>query len=49
MDALIATFLLLGTMLGAVAQLPVHVSLIGGAVIGVWLTLFLVREHLNGR
>lgn len=49
MSALVATLALLGILLGAVAQLPAHVSLIGGVVIGAWLTVFLVREHLTGR
>ncbi|WSQ09300.1 hypothetical protein OG604_16810 [Streptomyces sp. NBC_01231] len=49
MNALVASLALLGTLLGAVAQLPVHLSLIGGLVIGTWLTAFLVREHLTGR
>ncbi|MFD3789436.1 hypothetical protein [Streptomyces cyaneofuscatus] len=42
---LVAALLLLGIALGAVAQLPVPVSLAAGAVIGCWLLIFAARER----
>ncbi|MBT2377927.1 MULTISPECIES: hypothetical protein [unclassified Streptomyces] len=45
MLVLVAALLLLGITLGAVAQLPVPVSLAAAAVIGCWLLTFAVRER----
>ncbi|MEW1757995.1 hypothetical protein AB0393_15965 [Streptomyces cyaneofuscatus] len=45
MLVLVAALLLLGIALGAVAQLPVPVSLAAGAVIGCWLLIFAARER----
>ncbi|MDT0491582.1 hypothetical protein ACPEIF_23960 [Streptomyces sp. NPDC012600] len=45
MLVLVAALLLLGIALGAVAQLPVPVSLAAGSVIGVWLLIFAARER----
>ncbi|MGA5470194.1 hypothetical protein [Streptomyces arboris] len=45
MLVLVAALLLLGIALGAVAQLPVQVSLAAGAVIGCWLLIFAARER----
>ncbi|MGW0736888.1 hypothetical protein [Streptomyces sp. NPDC002851] len=46
MIVLVAALLLLGVVLGAVAQLPLAASFVAAAVIGGWLTAFAVREHL---
>lgn len=45
MLVLVAALLLLGIALGAVAQLPVPVSLAAASVIGCWLLIFAVRER----
>ncbi|WP_405602372.1 hypothetical protein OG741_27775 [Streptomyces sp. NBC_01410] len=45
MIALVAALLLLGIMLGAVAQLPLPVSLVACTLIGAWLLVFAVRER----
>ncbi|MEV6393219.1 hypothetical protein AB0M39_00255 [Streptomyces sp. NPDC051907] len=45
MIALVAVLLLLGIMLGAVTQLPLPVSVVAAALIGVWLLVFAVRER----
>ncbi|MCN9240247.1 hypothetical protein NGF19_05475 [Streptomyces sp. RY43-2] len=45
---LVAALLLLGTVLGTVAQAPPTISLAVAAVIGVWLVAFAVRER-HGR
>ncbi|TQK51680.1 hypothetical protein FBY35_2093 [Streptomyces sp. SLBN-118] len=45
MIALVAALLLLGIMLGAVAQLPLSASLVACTVIGAWLLVFAVRER----
>ncbi|MBT2390010.1 hypothetical protein [Streptomyces sp. ISL-1] len=45
MIALVAALLLLGIMLGAVVQLPLSVSLVACAAIGVWLLVFAMRER----
>ncbi|MER7663546.1 MULTISPECIES: hypothetical protein [unclassified Streptomyces] len=45
MIALVAALLLLGILLGAVAQLPLSASFVACAVIGVWLLVFAVRER----
>jgi uncharacterized integral membrane protein len=42
---LVAALLLLGVLLGAVAHLPVPVSLLAAAVIGGWLLVFALRER----
>ncbi|EGJ74573.1 MULTISPECIES: hypothetical protein [unclassified Streptomyces] len=45
MLVLVAALLLLGVVLGAVAHVPVAVSLVAGAAIGAWLVVFAVRER----
>lgn len=45
----IFALLLLGLFLGSVAQIPIPVSLIAGALIVIWLTIFTVRERRSGR
>ncbi|SCK13771.1 MULTISPECIES: hypothetical protein [unclassified Streptomyces] len=45
MLVLVAALLLLGIVLGAVAQLPVPVALAAASVIGCWLLIFAVRER----
>ncbi|MEU1533496.1 hypothetical protein [Streptomyces fagopyri] len=42
---LVATLLLMGVVMGTVAHAPLPVSLVAAAVIGVWLTVFAVRER----
>ncbi|WP_338700788.1 hypothetical protein V2W30_27860 [Streptomyces sp. Q6] len=42
---LVAALLLLGFALGAVAHAPLSFTLVAAAVIGVWLTVFAVRER----
>ncbi|MET7368631.1 hypothetical protein ABZS61_22815 [Streptomyces sp. NPDC005566] len=49
MFVLVAALLLLGVVLGAVAHLPVPLALTAGALIGLWLALFGVRERLGRR
>ncbi|WP_326652760.1 MULTISPECIES: hypothetical protein [unclassified Streptomyces] len=45
MIAIVAALLLLGIMLGAVAQLPLSVTAVACALIGAWLIVFAVRER----
>ncbi|WP_338673090.1 hypothetical protein V1460_08445 [Streptomyces sp. SCSIO 30461] len=45
MIALVAALLLLGVLLGAVAQIPLPASAAAAAVIGGWLLVFAVRER----
>ncbi len=49
MVSLVVALMLLGILLGAVAHIPVFVSVLAGSVIGCWLIVFLVREQLAGR
>ncbi|MEU6275580.1 hypothetical protein ABZ871_24670 [Streptomyces populi] len=42
---LVAALLLLGVVMGSVAHAPLPVSLIAAAVIGIWLTVFALRER----
>ncbi|MEV3858034.1 hypothetical protein AB0J38_27345 [Streptomyces sp. NPDC050095] len=42
---LVAALLLLGFALGTVAHAPLAFTLTAAAVIGVWLTVFAVRER----
>ncbi|MFE3740611.1 hypothetical protein ACFXP3_29260 [Streptomyces sp. NPDC059096] len=41
---LVAALLLMGVVLGAVAHVPLSVTLVAAAVIGGWLLLFAARE-----
>ncbi|MEU2434524.1 MULTISPECIES: hypothetical protein [unclassified Streptomyces] len=45
MIALVAVLLLLGVLLGAVAQIPLSASAVGAAAIGAWLLVFALRER----
>jgi len=45
---LVAALLLLGVVLGTVAHAPLPLTLAAAVVIGVWLTLFAIRER-HGR
>ncbi|WP_175420777.1 hypothetical protein [Streptomyces griseus] len=45
MFVLVAALLLLGVVLGAVAHLPLPLTLAAAAVIGLWLVVFGVRER----
>ncbi|MFD5067529.1 hypothetical protein ACFWNC_06200 [Streptomyces sp. NPDC058369] len=45
MIVLVAALLLLGIVLGAVAQIPLPLTLVLGALIGCWLLVFAVRER----
>ncbi|MET9924535.1 MULTISPECIES: hypothetical protein [unclassified Streptomyces] len=49
MLVLVAALLLLGIALGAVAHLPLPVSLAAATVIGCWLLIFAVRERHTHR
>ncbi|MDQ0987203.1 hypothetical protein [Streptomyces sp. V2I9] len=49
MLALVAALLLLGILLGAVAHLPLAISLAATTVIGCWLLIFAVRERTSRR
>ncbi|MGW1227243.1 hypothetical protein [Streptomyces sp. NPDC002530] len=49
MIVLVAALLLLGIVLGAVAQIPPVLSLVLGALIGCWLLVFAVRERTGAR
>ncbi|QRX96322.1 MULTISPECIES: hypothetical protein [Streptomyces] len=49
MVSVIAAYVVLGILLGAVAHLPVSASVTAGVGIGAWLLVFLVRERLNDR
>ncbi|MEU1213798.1 hypothetical protein ACFYSH_05560 [Streptomyces sp. NPDC005791] len=49
MFVLVAALLLLGVVLGAVVHLPLPVTLVAAAVIGLWLTVFSARERLARR
>ncbi|MER5811058.1 hypothetical protein ABT143_23180 [Streptomyces sp. NPDC002033] len=44
---LVGALLVLGVVLGAVAHVPVPVSVIGGCAIALWLMLFAARERLS--
>ncbi|MER5968306.1 hypothetical protein ACFYYR_06530 [Streptomyces sp. NPDC001922] len=46
---IVAALLLLGILLGAVAHLPLPVTLIASAVICGWLLVFGVRERIAHR
>ncbi|MEU8628052.1 hypothetical protein [Streptomyces sp. NPDC048669] len=45
MIVLVVALLLLGIVLGAVAQIPLPLTLVLGALIGCWLLVFAVRER----
>ncbi|MFE2944873.1 hypothetical protein ACFXKG_38430 [Streptomyces sp. NPDC059255] len=46
---LVAALLLMGVVLGAVAHIPLHVTLVAAAFIGCWLLVFAAREfHARG-
>ncbi|MCX4546224.1 hypothetical protein [Streptomyces sp. NBC_01565] len=45
---LVGALLVLGIVLGAVAHVPVPVSLVAGLAIALWLALFATRERLSG-
>ncbi|MET8743926.1 hypothetical protein [Streptomyces sp. NPDC004728] len=49
MIVLVVALLLLGIVLGAVAQIPPALSLVLGALIGCWLLIFAVRERAGAR
>jgi mannose/fructose/N-acetylgalactosamine-specific phosphotransferase system component IIC len=42
---LVAALLLLGVVMGSVAHVPLPVTLVVAAVIGIWLAVFAVRER----
>ena len=46
---LVAALLVMGVALGAVAHVPVPVSLAASLAIATWLALFAARERLSGR
>ncbi|WNF29751.1 hypothetical protein RI138_24580 [Streptomyces sp. C11-1] len=46
---LVVALLLLGVVLGAVAHLPLPLSLAAATAIGCWLLVFAVRERLARR
>ncbi|MER5885493.1 hypothetical protein ABT160_16815 [Streptomyces sp. NPDC001941] len=46
---IVAALLVLGMVLGAVAHVPVPVSLAATALIGAWLVVFAARERLARR
>ncbi|MGW6948323.1 hypothetical protein ACWGHD_15510 [Streptomyces xanthophaeus] len=45
---LVGALLVLGVVLGAVAHVPVPVSVVAGLVIALWLALFAARERFSG-
>ncbi|MFD3700334.1 hypothetical protein ACFWUZ_30115 [Streptomyces sp. NPDC058646] len=45
---LVGALLVLGVVLGAVAHLPVPVSVVAGLAIALWLALFAARERVSG-
>ncbi|MEU9981135.1 hypothetical protein [Streptomyces sp. NPDC050856] len=45
----VAALLVLGVVLGAVAHVPVPVSVVAAAAIGAWLLVFAVRERHTTR
>ncbi|MEU2673227.1 hypothetical protein [Streptomyces sp. NPDC007164] len=49
MIVLVVALLLLGVVLGAVAQIPVPLSLVLAAAIGCWLLIFAVRERAGAQ
>ncbi|MFD0024882.1 hypothetical protein [Streptomyces sp. NPDC058382] len=49
MIVLVVALLLLGIVLGAVAQIPLPLTLVLGALIGCWLLVFAVRERTGVR
>ncbi|MFH7598736.1 hypothetical protein WDV06_27120 [Streptomyces racemochromogenes] len=46
---LVGALLVLGVVLGAVAHVPVPVSVGAGLAIALWLAVFAARERLPGR
>ncbi|MER7695415.1 MULTISPECIES: hypothetical protein [unclassified Streptomyces] len=46
---LVAALLLLGIALGAVAHIPLPLTLVAASVIGGWLLAFAVRERTSRR
>ncbi|MDX3071366.1 hypothetical protein [Streptomyces sp. MI02-7b] len=46
---LVAALALFGLVLGPVAQLPLHITLVAAAAIGVWLALYGIRGRLAHR
>ncbi|MFF3261549.1 hypothetical protein [Streptomyces sp. NPDC002932] len=49
MIVLVVALLLLGIVLGAVAHIPLPLTLALGALIGCWLLVFAVRERLGAQ
>lgn len=49
MLVLVAALLLLGIVLGAVAHIPLPLTLAAATVIGSWLLIFAVRERTSRR
>lgn len=49
MVLIVFALLLLGIFLGAVAHIPVPVSVVAGSLIAAWLLAFMVRERRSGR
>ncbi|MEU9233977.1 hypothetical protein AB0D36_16410 [Streptomyces subrutilus] len=45
---LVGALLVLGVVLGAVAHVPVPVSVVAGLAIALWLAVFAAREHFAG-
>ncbi|MFJ5022028.1 hypothetical protein [Streptomyces goshikiensis] len=45
---LVVALLVLGVALGAVAHVPVPVSVAAGLAIALWLAVFAARERLSG-
>ncbi|MER6444353.1 hypothetical protein [Streptomyces venezuelae] len=46
---LVGALLVLGVVLGAVAHVPVPVSVVAALAIALWLAVFATRERLSGR
>lgn len=49
MIILVVALLLLGIVLGAVAHIPLPLTLVLGGLIGCWLLVFAVRERLGAQ
>ncbi|MGN5630856.1 hypothetical protein AAIO99_02215 [Streptomyces sp. AC154] len=49
MIVLVVALLLLGIVLGAVAHIPLQLTLVLGALIGCWLLVFALRERLGAQ
>ncbi|WP_199830884.1 hypothetical protein [Streptomyces sp. NBRC 110028] len=49
MVPIVFALLFFGVFVGAVAHIPVTVSLVAGSLIIAWLVVFTVRERLSGR